>query len=121
MIKLLKNLKTKDVIIVFICLILIIGEVVLELKMPDYMSKITILVQTEGSSFNEIMQKGILMVLCAAGSLVCAIIAGYLASRLAATLSMTVRKRLFSKVQKAGGLVAVQSLEKCNWQLVFDS
>ena len=99
MIKLLKNFKTKDVLIVFICFILIIAEVVLELKTPDYMSKITVLVQTEGSSFNEIMQKGLIMVACAAGSLVCAIIVGYLASRLAATLSMTIRKKLFSKVQ----------------------
>ena len=99
MIKILKNLKKKDILIILICFILIAAQVWLELKMPDYMSKITMLVQTEGSSFQEIIHNGVFMVLCAAGSLVSAIFVGYLASKVSATLSMNIRKKLFTKVQ----------------------
>ena len=100
MIKLLKNLNKKDVFIILICFILISAQVWLELKMPDYMSEITRLVQTEGSSFEEIIHNGIFMVLCAAGSLVSAVFVGYLASKVSATLSLNIRKKLFTKVQK---------------------
>ena len=65
MIKLLKNLSKKDILIVLICFILIAAQVWLELKMPDYMSQITRLVQTEGSSFHDILVNGGFMVLCA--------------------------------------------------------
>ena len=65
MIKLLKNLSKKDVLIIFFCFILVAMQVWLELKMPDYMSKITMLVETEGSSFQEILINGGFMVACA--------------------------------------------------------
>ena len=99
MIKLLKSLSKKDVLIILLCFILIALQVWLELKMPDYMSQITRLVQTEGSSFKDIIHNGVYMVLCAAGSLVSAIFVGYLASKVSATLSMNIRKKLFTKVQ----------------------
>ena len=99
MFKLLKNLNKRDVLVILICFVLIAGQVWLELKMPDYMSQITVLVETEGSSFNEIIKNGIFMVLCAAGSLASAVIVGYLASRVSATLSLKIRKKLFTKVQ----------------------
>ena len=99
MIKLLKNLNKKDVFIILICFILISAQVWLELKMPDYMSEITRLVKTEGSRFEEILHNGVFMVLCAAGSLVSAIFVGYLASKVSATLSLNIRKKLFTKVQ----------------------
>ena len=100
MFKLFKNLKKRDYIFAFIAGIFIIVQVWLELKMPDYMSEITRLVQTEGSSFEEIIHNGIFMVLCAAGSLVSAVFVGYLASKVSATLSLNIRKKLFTKVQK---------------------
>ena len=99
MIKILKNLNKKDILIILICFILIAAQVWLELKMPDYMSQITRLVQTEGSNFKDILHNGVYMVLCAAGSLVSAIFVGYLASKVSATLSMNIRKKLFTKVQ----------------------
>ena len=99
MFKLLKNLNKRDVLVILICFVLIAGQVWLELKMPDYMSQITVLVETEGSSFNEIIKNGIFMVLCATGSLASAVIVGYLASRVSATLSLKIRKKLFTKVQ----------------------
>ena len=99
MLKLLKNLNKRDVFVILICFALIAGQVWLELKMPDYMSQITVLVETEGSSFNEIIKNGLFMVLCAAGSLASAVIVGYLASRVSATFSLKIRKKLFTKVQ----------------------
>ena len=99
MIKLLKNLGKKEWILIAICLILVVGQVWLELKMPDYMSEITVLVQTEGSQMSEIIKNGAYMLTCALGSLISAVIVGYLASNIAAGFSMKVRKKLFSKVE----------------------
>ena len=78
MIKLLKNLSKKEAILALISFVLIFGQVWLELKMPDYMSKITQLVQTEGSEMKDILINGGYMLLCAFGSLVSSIIVGYL-------------------------------------------
>ena len=99
MIKLLKNLGKKEWLLAIICLFLIIGQVWLELKMPDYMNQITVLVQTEGSQMSEIIKNGAYMLACALGSLVSAIIVGYLISGISATFSMKVRKKLFNKVE----------------------
>lgn len=99
MIKLLKNIEKKQIGLITISLILIITQVWLELKMPDYMSEITILVQTQGSKMSEILINGGYMLACALGSLISAVIVGYLVSKISATFSMNVRKRLFNKVQ----------------------
>ena len=99
MLKLLKNLNKKDWGLIILSFILIIGQVWLELKMPDYMSKITVLVQTEGSDFKDILKNGAFMMLCAIGSIISAIIVGYLSSRVSATLSRKIRKRLFTHVE----------------------
>jgi len=69
MFKLLKKLDKKEVLFVLICLIFIVGQVWLDLKMPDYMSEITKLVQTEGSTIGEILVQGAYMLACAGGSL----------------------------------------------------
>jgi len=96
--KLLKNLGKKELGLMAISFILIIAQVWLELKMPDYMSEITVLVQTEGSEMSEIITNGAYMLACALGSLISAIIVGYLASYISACLSMKIRKNLFTKV-----------------------
>lgn len=99
MTKLFKNLTKKDCFLILISLILIFIQVWLELKMPDYMSKITILVQTEGSQISDIIKNGEYMIACALGSLFSAVIVGYLVSTIAANFSMAVRKKLFGKVE----------------------
>ena len=99
MLKLLKNLSKKEWLLVFMCFILIVGQVWLELKMPDYMSKITVLVQTEGSSMKDILINGGYMLLCAFGSLVSAIIVGYLTANISASFSKKTRKKIFDKVE----------------------
>ena len=99
MIKLLRNLTKKELITIAFCFVLIFGQVWLELKMPDYMSEITVLVQTEGSQMSDIVRNGAYMLLCALGSLVDSIIVGYIISNTSATFSMQIRKKLFDKVE----------------------
>lgn len=100
MIKLLKNLKKKQWLMILIAFILIAGQVWLELKMPDYMSEITVLVQTEGSEMSEILENGGYMLACALGSLLLAVITGYITASVAAEFSKNIRKNLFTKVEK---------------------
>ena len=99
MLKLLKNLKKRDWILAFFCIFFIIGQVWLELKMPDYMSAITRLVQTEGSQMSDIITNGAYMLGCALGSLILAVFAGYLASTVSSDFSMITRKKIFDKVE----------------------
>ena len=99
MIKLLKYLSKKEYILIATCLVLIFGQVWLELKMPDYMSEITILVQTEGSQMSEIIENGAYMLGCALGSLIDSIIVGYIIANVSATFSKKIRKALFNKVE----------------------
>ena len=99
MIKLLKNFTKKEWILALICLVLVVTQVWLELKMPDYMSEITKLVQTEGSQMKDILVNGGYMLTCALGSLVAAVITGYITSRISSNFSKTIRKKLFNKVE----------------------
>ncbi len=99
MIKLLKYLGKKQWIFTLVCFILIFGQVWLELKMPDYMTEITVLVQTEGSEMSEIVKNGAYMLICALASLVDSIVVGYIIANVSATFSKKIRKKLFDKVE----------------------
>lgn len=85
---------------VLISLVFIISQVWLDLKMPDYMSAITRLVQTPGSAMGDILKNGGYMLLCAVGSMAAAMVTGYFAARVAAGLSKTVREQVFKKVMR---------------------
>lgn len=100
MIKILKSLNKKDYLIVLVSFMLIIFQVWLDLKLPDYMSEITRLVQSENATVSDIITQGFYMLSCAFGSLISAIIVGYLTSKLSATLSYKIRERLFKKVNE---------------------
>ena len=102
MIKLLKNLTKKEIIFSLICISLVTFHVWLELKIPDYMSGITRLVQTEGSEMSEILEQGGLMIVCAFVSLICNIVVGFFSSRVASSFSATLRKKIFEKVENMG-------------------
>ena len=102
MFKMLKNFKKRDWLIVLFSFILITIQVWLDLKLPDYMSSITTLIQTEGSSIGDILIQGGYMMLCALGSLISAISVGFLTSRLSANFSLNLRKKIFRKVGKFG-------------------
>lgn len=98
MLKLFRNLRKKDWLFVGISLIFIVCQVWLDLKLPDYMSEITKLVQTEGSAMNDILYAGGMMLLCALGSLASAVVTGYFVSKIAAGLSMRLRDKVYGKV-----------------------
>ena len=102
MIKLFKNLTKKDLGIVCIVVTLVIFSVFLDLRMPEYMSEITKLVQTEDSTMNQILTAGVHMLVCAVGSLICTISVGFFTSLLSARFSRMIRKKIFEKVESFG-------------------
>ncbi len=99
MIKVLKNLTKKELTYALFALIFIVIQVWLDLKLPDYMSEITRLVQTEGSEMSEIIQAGGKMIACAFGSLICAVVVAVLAAKIGINFSSDLREKLFNKVQ----------------------
>lgn len=98
MLKLFKNLEKKDWIYVFISIIFIVLQVWLELKIPDYMSKITELVQLNGT-VKEILVQGGFMLGCALLSFASSVVVGYIIANLASNFSKNIREKLFNKVQ----------------------
>ena len=102
MIKLLKNFDKKDIFIVLLCVLIMVFQVWIELRLPEYMSEITRLIETDGSSMKEILTQGIFMLGCAFLSMLSAIMVGYLASGLSASFSLDLREKIFKKVQKLG-------------------
>ena len=102
MIKLFKKLNKKDYGIILLCIVLMIFQVWLELRMPEYMSEITRLVQTGSGTIGDILKQGGLMLLCSLGSLLTAVVIGYYASLLAASVSLKLRSRIFNKVESFG-------------------
>ncbi|QPQ31253.1 ABC transporter ATP-binding protein [Lysinibacillus sp. JNUCC 51] len=97
MLKIFKYLKPKEWTLIVVSIVFIVGQVWLDLKLPDYMAKITTLVQTEGSKTSEIWSAGGKMLLCALGSMILAIIVGYFAAKVATSLSKELRKGVFNK------------------------
>ena len=102
MFKMFKNFTKKDWLIVLLNFLLVVVQVWLDLKLPDYMSSITTLIQTEGSTISDILLQGVFMLLCALGSLISAIAVGFLSSRLSANFSLNLRSKIFRKVGKFG-------------------
>lgn len=99
MFKIFQNFRGKDLAILFCGILMVAAQVGLELKMPEYMSTITRLVQTEGSEMGEILLNGSWMLLCALGSFAANVGAGFCFATASARLSMNTRKRLFNKVE----------------------
>lgn len=98
MLKLFRYLKKKELGMIAISIAFIVGQVWLDLRLPDYMSEITKLVQTEGSAISDIWIAGGKMLACALGSVVMAVIVGFFASKVAAGFSKRLRSMLFRKV-----------------------
>ncbi|MBP3841996.1 MAG: ABC transporter ATP-binding protein [Bacilli bacterium] len=102
MIKIFKNLEKKDFLIILFVAILVIFSVFLDLRMPEYMSDITRLVQTDNSTMSEILKAGSFMLLCAVSSLICTVVVGYFTSLLSARFSKNIRQRIFEKTVSFG-------------------
>ena len=102
MIKIFKQFNKKDWALIFVVAILIVFQVWLDLKLPDYMSEITRILQSEGYIIKDILAQGGYMLLCAFGSLGSAVIVGYITSFISADFSMNLRRRIFKKVEDFG-------------------
>ncbi len=98
MITLLKRLKMNEWIQAFVSLVFIVAQVWLDLKLPEYMSQITTLVQNPGSEMGAIWLVGGKMLACALGSLLSAVVVGFFSAKIAASFSQRIRSLLFSKV-----------------------
>lgn len=99
MLKIFKNFKGKEWLLLSISVVFIVLQVWLDLRLPDYMSDITRLVQTQGSEMSEILTTGGWMLLCALGSLIASVIVAALAAKIASNFSATLRSKLYDKVQ----------------------
>lgn len=98
MISLFKNLKKKDWCLIAITITLIVLQVWLELKMPDYTKGLTTIVQSGNANMSEVWKNGGLMLACAGGSLISAIVCSVLISNVASSFSRTLREQLFNKI-----------------------
>lgn len=102
MTKIFRQFNKKDWALIFVVAILIVFQVWLDLKLPDYMSEVTRILQSEGYIIKDILAQGGYMLLCAFGSLGSAVIVGYITSFISADFSMNLRRRIFKKVEDFG-------------------
>lgn len=99
MFKLLKNFTKKEWLLTIVVCALVVFQVWLDLKLPDYMSEITKLVQTEGSEMSEILENGGYMLACAIGSMAAAVVTGYITANISSNFSKNLRSKLFRKIE----------------------
>jgi ATP-binding cassette, subfamily B, multidrug efflux pump len=97
MLKIFKYLQKKEYLLILCSLVFIVTQVYLDLKLPDYMHEITMLVQTEGSKMSDVLLQGGYMLLCAVGSVIASIIVGFFAAKVAAGFSVRLRAMVFEK------------------------
>jgi len=102
MIKLLKKLRRREVLMCLVCAVLVLGQIYFDLRLPDYMSELTVLIQTPGSEMSEIWMTGLEMLGCVLISAALAVICGYFTARVAAGFSFTLSKNMFEHVMGLG-------------------
>lgn len=98
MIKIYKNFKPKELLMIFIAFILILIQVFLDLRLPDYMAEVTKLIQGQAPKLNDVLMQGLYMMLTVLGSVICSIIVGLLAAKVASVFGADLRERIFLKV-----------------------
>lgn len=98
MLRILKHLRWKEWLLVAACVVLIVGQVQLDLALPDYMSEITRLMQTEGSQMSDILLAGGKMLLCALGSMLLTVCTTFFTAQIAARFSARLRGEMYRKV-----------------------
>ena len=98
MLRILKHLRWKEWLLVAACVVLIVGQVQLDLALPDYMSEITRLVQTEGSQMSDILLAGGKMLLCALGSMLLTVCTTFFTAQIASSFSARLRGEMYRKV-----------------------
>lgn len=102
MIKLLKNMGRREVLMAVLCTILVLGQVYFDLTLPDYMTDLTMMLNTAGSETSDILNVGLKMLGCTLASAALAIGCGYLSAKTASGFSYTIREKLFNHVMDMG-------------------
>ena len=101
MIKLLKNMRKKEKLMAFVCLLFVVVQIYFDLRLPDYMTELTTLIKTSGTTA-DIVNVGLKMLGCTMVSAVLAIACGFLAAKTASGFSFAVRAKLFGHVMDIG-------------------
>ena len=102
MIKLLKKMGKREVLMAVLCALLVLGQVYFDLTLPDYMTDLTMMLNTAGSETSDILNVGLKMLGCTLASAALAIGCGYLSSKTASGFSYTIREKLFNHVMDMG-------------------
>ena len=102
MLKLLKKMRKKEWEMAGLCILLILGQIYFDLKLPDYMSSLTVLIETPGSTVADVARTGVDMLGCTLASAVFSILCGFLAAQVAAGFSYTTGEAVFHKVADFG-------------------
>ena len=101
MLKLLKNMRRKEALMALICLVFVVGQIYFDLRLPDYMTELTMLIKTSGQTA-DILNVGLKMLGCTAASALLAVVCGYLSARTASGFSFVVREKFFHHVMDIG-------------------
>lgn len=102
MIKLLKKMGKREVLMAVLCTLLVLGQVYFDLTLPDYMTDLTMMLNTAGSETSDILNVGLKMLGCTLASAALAIVCGYLSAKTASGFSYTIREKLFNHVMDMG-------------------
>ena len=102
MIKLLKKMGKREVLMAVLCALLVLGQVYFDLTLPDYMTDLTMMLNTAGSETSDILNVGLKMLGCSLASAALAIVCGYLSAKTASGFSYTIREKLFNHVMDMG-------------------
>ncbi|MBU5407519.1 ABC transporter ATP-binding protein/permease [Ruminococcus sp. MSJ-25] len=102
MIKLLKRMGKREVLMAVLCTLLVLGQVYFDLTLPDYMTDLTMMLNTAGSETSDILNVGLKMLGCTLASAALAIGCGYLSAKTASGFSYTIREKLFNHVMDMG-------------------
>ncbi len=102
MIKLLKNMRKREVLTALLCAVLVVGQVYFDLRLPDFMSELTLLIKSGGDTTGDIVTVGLKMLACTLASAALAIACGYLSAQTASGFSYTLRERIFNRVTDIG-------------------
>lgn len=102
MLKLLRKMRRREWTMAILCAVLILGQIYFDLSLPDYMSNLTVLINTPGSTMSDILNTGLEMLGCTLASAVLAVICGYLTARVAAGYGYSIRKEVFHKIADFG-------------------
>ena len=102
MIKLLKNMRKREVLTALLCAVLVVGQVYFDLRLPDFMSELTLLIKSGGDATGDIVTVGLKMLACTLVSAALAIACGYLSAQTASGFSYTLRERIFNRVTDIG-------------------